>query len=71
MANEARDIDWTERLQHNDHEDSPPETFKWFEANSSTDTVSWLSKALIEVNIFTEREVRHFFYIFGMISLKN
>ena len=53
----------TERLQHHDREDAPPETFKPFEANSSTDTVSWFSKALIEVKIFTEREVRETFIL--------
>jgi len=56
VAKVAKDIELTERLQHHDREDAPPETFKSFEANSSTDTVSWFSKALIEVKIFTERE---------------
>ena len=63
VAKEAKDIELTERLQHHDREDAPPETFKPFEANSSTDTVSWFSKALIEVKIFTEREVRETFIL--------
>ena len=68
MSEGAKEIELTARLEHIDREDVAPQTFKLIEVNSSTGTVSWSSKALIEVKIFTEREVRT---VFSSVHLSN